>query len=173
MAINKWGGITEPISEELLKEAQVEQKSPGFHRISSWSKYRSVRNLKALEKDAIYDSRVAYTLNWVLLKAGHSGEFFRQPLSRNKKMNEYTLSRQLELYPDKKANYLSGIHNYIEYIELLKQLSKKLWGNFEIQIPARSLLCSEYLFFTEMLLFAMADGCVVEDIKQRVEITIK
>jgi hypothetical protein len=55
-----------------------------YDKISSWSKIHSFSNI---ETDIIYDSKVIYSLNWLLLTLdGYDGKYFHQPMSRNNKL---------------------------------------------------------------------------------------
>ena len=57
--------------------------------------------------------------------------------------------------------------------KLTKNLNQMIFKDIEIQIKDRKIEAKNYPFFTEMLLFQMADDIIFEDIKQSITINLK
>ena len=64
--IRDWGGIKTGKNEDTLEliKTSLSQKEFQFKRIASSSK---IASFMYPDRYAIYDSRVAYTLNWIIL----------------------------------------------------------------------------------------------------------
>lgn len=116
--IEDWGGIRRgnpqtvtswlksfPSFEE--KEISNFIKAQGNTRISSWSK---ILSFISPEKYAIYDSRTAFSANFVLNKMGDKRRFFTPP-GRNRH-----IAPMLGGLARDDGNYIG----YLEYLELLK-----------------------------------------------------
>ncbi len=90
--IRDWGGIKTGNKENIFKHIREKENNESFDckSIASWSKYFA---FKFPEKYAIYDARVIYSLNWLLLKAD-SEKYFPTPDGRNSLMNalDYKMS---------------------------------------------------------------------------------
>lgn len=178
--IKDWGGITAKSDQQLIENIYENIKAFSFDRIASRSKVLSFLDP---ENYIIYDSRVAYSINWILLTT--KGKlFFPIPLGRNPRMTAFEMSVLIRLINSK--NYSQSQHlnivnrNYISNKDkelflskgiayeklnlLIKEISLKLWEDEERQ---------KNLFYTEMLLFAIADTVVFDDIINRVQITLK
>jgi hypothetical protein len=173
--IKDWGGISTASDRDtlnLLKEFFATDK-PDFNRIASASK---VGAYMYPNRNVIYDSRVAYSLNWIILLQNAGQHFFPIPEGRNSKMVAFDLNVLIRL--KNVANYLVDnieqldnrrfiknadknifIDNkdaYFELNKLIKMISQKLWkGDSEKE---------QYLYYTEMLLFSIADREVILDI---------
>lgn len=180
--IKDWGGIrssTDNNLSELISSIQNHKTIP-FDRIASRSKVLSFLDP---ENYVIYDSRVAYSINWILLIT--KGKlFFPIPSGRNSRMNAFEMNvlirlinsnnyRQESRFNNKGDKHISNrdkelfLNKNIAYEKLnllIKEISLKLWDDVERQ---------KNLFYTEMLLFAIADTIVFNDIIDRVEITLK
>lgn len=80
--VQDWGGIKTHKDFDTLSIA-MEKNS--LDRISSWSKIASFQNIKT---KIIYDSRVIYTLNWIIYKynkeTNNASKYLFQPSGRNK-----------------------------------------------------------------------------------------
>ncbi|MHA2131286.1 MAG: hypothetical protein ACW99L_15085 [Promethearchaeota archaeon] len=88
--INDWGRIKsfkntennkKKIDSFLSDLSKGKTARTNFQVISSLSKIASLYDLKDY---AIYDSRVIYSLNWLLLRYGNAEVFFPTPAARNK-----------------------------------------------------------------------------------------
>jgi hypothetical protein len=181
--IKDWGGIKtakDKQTKELI-ETFLSETEPSFKRIASSSK---VGSYMYPEKNIIYDSRVAYSLNWIILSQNAGNTFFPIPEGRNSKMIAFDMNvlirlRNVESYKidnlkklnrknfisdtDKKI-YIPKNKAYSELNNLIKKISYKLWEN-DIEKQKK-------LFYTEMLLFSIADKEIYKDITDRLTIII-
>jgi hypothetical protein len=180
--VKDWGGIlTAKDSDtiELINEF-LKSDNPSYKRIASASK---VGAYMFPEKYIIYDSRVAYALNWIILSENAGEMFFPIPNGRNSKMmafemnvlirlkniNHYApkeiteIDKRLYINQKDKTNYIPEKESYIELSNLIKEVSNKLWNSEK----------SKMLYYTEMLLFSIADREVFSDITNRVSLIIK
>ncbi len=173
--IKDWGGIKTANDKDTIDVINkfFEQTNPSFERIASASK---VGAYMFPEKYIIYDSRVAYALNWIILSENAGEQFFPIPKGRNSKMSAFDVTvlirlKNISFYNPKDINSLNQkffIKNcdkklfinekiaYTELIYLVKQINEKLWkGDKEKEAK---------LYFTEMLLFSIADKEIFMDI---------
>jgi hypothetical protein len=173
--IKDWGGITTASDKDTLTLIKnfLEEGKPSFSRIASTSK---VGGYLFPDRNVIYDSRVAYSINWIILSENAGQQYFPIPEGRNSKMSAFDLSvlirlKNISVYQptdikdldqkfyikncDKKL-FIDKNDAYCELNNLVKQISQKLWeGDKEKQ---------QNLYFTEMLLFSIADREVFMDI---------
>jgi hypothetical protein len=166
--IKDWGGIKAKNDEETLKliyKFLISEK-PDFKRIASTSK---VGAYMFPDKNVIYDSRVAYALNWIILSENIENRYFPIPAGRNSKMLAFDMNvlirlKNISIFQVKDINqlddkrYINRLDNklfisereaYKELISLLSQINHELWKGD----PERE----NNLYYTEMLLFAIAD----------------
>jgi hypothetical protein len=173
--IKDWGGITTANDSDtinLIKDF-LNQDKPHFNRIASSSK---VGAYLFPDRNVIYDSRVAYSLNWIILSENAGQHYFPIPEGRNSKMSAFDLNvlirlKNISVYKptdikhldhrlyiknsDKKL-FINKKDAYYELNNLVKQISQKLWkGDKEKE---------QNLYFTEMLLFSIADREVFMEI---------
>jgi len=173
--IKDWGRITTAKDSDttgLIKEFLKTDK-PNFNRIASSSK---VGAYMFPDRNVIYDSRVAYSLNWIILSENAGQQYFPIPEGRNSKMSAFDLTvlirlKNISVYQpteiihldhrlfiknsDKKL-FINKKDAYSELNNLVKQINQKLWkGEKEKE---------QNLYFTEMLLFSIADREVFMDI---------
>ncbi|WP_433835675.1 hypothetical protein [Flavobacterium anhuiense] len=176
--IKDWGGIITANDNDTIKliEKFLNQDKPDFNRIASSSK---VGAYLFPNKNIIYDSRVTYSLNWIILSENAGRQFFPIPEGRNSKMSAFDLNvlirlkniyafqptdiKQLDnrlfiknadkrLFIDKKVAYY-------ELNQLVRQINRKLWeGDSEKE---------KDLYYTEMLLFSIADREIFIDITKK------
>lgn len=180
--IKDWGGIRGAKDSNTLKLLEVykNNSTPPFKRIASSSK---VGSFMFPEKYIIYDSRVAYSLNWILLSENASNVFFPIPDGRNSKMLAFDMNvlirlKNIEKYQESQLKDLDNrqyINNkdkdcyipkefaYEELNKLITQVNQQLWDGDEAKM----------LYFTEMLLFSIADKEIYSDIAKRVTINIR
>jgi len=173
--VENWGGIKGKDDESLKSCIDKSDKQDfDFNRIASWSKHIA---FKYPEQYAIYDSRVIYTLNWLLLKAG-SKLYFPVPSGRNsvmelldyrilllikhyevsgveKHLNDDIVARNMtpgrKSYVANKLNkelFIESKIAFVEYCELLLELKNKLYQNDPLGMG---------LTKVEMMLFSLAD----------------
>lgn len=178
--IKDWGGISGGNeTDKLIEEIVINKANISFDRIASSSK---VGAFMFPEELIIYDSRVAYSLNWILLKNGESSNFFPIPDGRNSKMMAFDMNVLIRLGLKDKYNptaenslankkmintfdrkvFIDKKQAYKELNLLIKQVHQLLWEN---KYP-------EELYRTEMLLFSISDNYVYEDILKSVEFSI-
>lgn len=181
--IKDWGGIKTAKDEQTkeLIETFLSETEPSFKRIASSSK---VGSYMYPEKNIIYDSRVAYSLNWIILSRNAGDIFFPIPEGRNSKMTAFDMNvliklKNIESYQIAslkkldnkkfissiaKKNYIDKNKAYTELNKLVKDVGYKLWeGDAEKQ---------KNLYYTEMLLFSIADREIYKDITDRLTISI-
>lgn len=165
--INKWGGIN-----KFKKNDDNKQKIESFfkglpagnanlERISSLSKVASFTS--PLEY-FIYDSRVAYSLNWLLLKSGVKSGFFKKPQGLNKKLNHIPIETVImkEVGPD--IIYHNDQFTYSFYNQLILRLFQ--------DIKTRGIKY-QYPFEIEMLLFQAAPSILYEEIKKQYSVELE
>ena len=179
--IHDWGGIKTGNKQKAKEfiDYFLEKKDIQFNRIASISK---VAGLMYPDKFIIYDSRVSYTMNWILLSQEAGNFYFPVPEGRNSKMLAFDINVLIRLkntenyqMSDKERkikNFLSERDSKL-YIEknkayktmnkLITDVNKALWDDDRKNEP----------FYTEMLLFAMADTTVYNEITKFVRINIR
>ena len=178
--IHDWGRINTGLDtmKNVLEFLRTER--PKFKRIASTSK---VGGFMTPTKRIIYDSRVAYTVNWIILSENAGDKFFPIPEGRNSKMQAFNLDvlirlKFINIYrPDKTENWKSGRYishkdneiyvpkadAYYELNKLVGKVNQVLWNDSRKLEP----------FYTERLLFALADKGVFQEITERVRIEIR
>lgn len=177
--VKDWGGLrnTQDISKRVnnaISDISTTQKCE-FKAISSISKVLSFIDL---EKFIIYDTRVAYSMNWILLKTKASNIYFPMPEGRNSKVNAIDISTLIRLTQihTYKQNY--GINKmiskcddiifikereaYLTMCSLIQMINRKLWNDDK----------KDYPFYTEMLLFSLADTKIFKDILNTCKIVL-
>ncbi|WP_260393639.1 hypothetical protein [Riemerella anatipestifer] len=94
--IRDWGGIFTANDNETIKliESFLNKEVIEFQRIASISK---VSSYLYPEKNIIYDSRVAYSLNWIILSENAGQKYFPIPKGRNSKMIAFDLNVLIRL----------------------------------------------------------------------------
>lgn len=173
--IKDWGGIKAVKREETigLLEEYLRVEKPKFNRIASTSK---VGAYLYPQKNIIYDSRVAYSLNWIILSKNAGNLYFPIPEGRNSKMKAFDLNVLIRLkhISNFKINNISALDYknfinkadsnlfinkdlaYFELNKLVRDIHNKLWKDEVEKL--------ENLYHTEMLLFAIADREIFKDI---------
>jgi hypothetical protein len=140
--VKDWGGVKtnrKSTFDEYLESTSEDLIKRGDKGIASWSKMLSVRDPSIF---AIYDARVAISLNTIsLLNSSESNLFFPQLSSRNKKIvaaqavvKKVASSKMLNVDKEFYRNYLS----------FLRQAVSECGNKFDIQTA-------------EMVLFANAE----------------
>lgn len=184
--IKIWGGI-KGIKETSIQKILInlENKIYPFENISSWSKVHSFKNIKS---DVIYDSRVIYSLNWLLLSLNIDTKFFLQPEGRNKKLSTFPVSSIINfknskfIDVNKKGDktfekvYFKGDELYSKYIEIITAINENIWKDEYIDLSkfnGQKIYLKDYNFFTELLLFNMADDVILEDLRKNLFIALK
>lgn len=171
--INSWGGIRGFKNIQKNKDKinnfknQINEEKltlEMFETISSLSKISSFINP---EKFSIYDSRVVYTLNWLILtcenKEKLNFKYFPIPTSRNKILQDFDLNTILNLFhfnEYEKGNkiYLDKQKAYFEYCKFINCNVEEIFGK------------GAKPYELEMLLFLLADNDVFKEITQKIKI---
>ncbi len=173
--IKDWGGIKSAKDNDTIRLIYefLNTDNPKFNRIASSSKVGAFLHP---EKNVIYDSRVAYSINWIILSENAGQHYFPIPEGRNSKMmafDLYVLIRLKNIWAyqttdlkdlndryfinnsDKKI-FIRKNEAYSELNNLIKLINQKLWkGDPEKQ---------QNLYYTEMLLYSIADKEIFMDI---------
>jgi len=176
--IKDWGGIKAASDNDTISLVKdfLNQEKPTFKRIASLSK---VGAYLFPENNVIYDSRVAYSLNWIILSENAGQQYFPIPEGRNSKMSAFDLNVLIRLknivnyQPDsvekldnrlfiKNADrklFIDKKEAYSELNNLIRKINDRLWkGDYEKE---------QNLYYTEMLLFSIADREVFMDITNK------
>lgn len=174
--IINWGGIgsfkqNERNSTKILqflekiKKGYTNLTRQEFSTISSLSKLSFFYDV---DKYCIYDSRVIYSLNWIIYKTEEKDmKFYPMPNGRNNVIANYPMEAIIKftLLEQNERNfakfYYSHKDAYTKYNELMIDLSRKLYGK------------NAKPFYAEMLLFNLADTYVHQDMKNEIQIRIK
>lgn len=167
--INSWGGIhrfknTERNIRKLsnfkkeLKSTKISKEN--FGTISSLSKVASFLDP---EKYFIYDARVAYSLNWLILKYENentiSQKYFPMPKSRNKSLLNFDMQTILNIAHAKEMSdysdlYLDPKEAYHTYCNFISKVAEKIYSDTK---PA---------YLIEMLLFIIADQEILSEVQE-------
>jgi len=183
--VRDWGGIR-TAKEDSLKQLTLmflQKRDAKFERIASISK---IAAYLYPEEHVIYDSRVAYALNWILLSCDAGRRFFPVPEGRNSKMCAFDIHvlirlKYIEHYVPQSLIELSNEKQYISKLDkqlfidkdiayrhlniLIKAISERLWVD--------DLEKSTKLYYTEMLLFSIADNEIFHDITKSLSFTCR
>jgi len=177
--IKDWGGIYAGDDEKAIKliDNFLKEDKPDFERIASTSK---VGAFLRPDRNVIYDSRVAYSLNWIILSENAGQKFFPDPGGRNPRMLAFDMNvlirlKNISVYRPNdikdlkqgkfsiknldKKNFIDERDAYFELNNLVKQIHQQLWKNDKEK--------EKNLYFTEMLLFSIADREVFMDITNK------
>lgn len=163
--VQEWGGISSfkkndknnskiNVFKQQLNDREMTKET--FSTISSLSKIASFLHPN---RYAIYDARAIYSLNWLLFNFTDGKLLFPQPKGRNSKLVQYDLETIFRL-SKRSIKYKLYKKAYFEYCELLKYLSKKVYGE-------------EKPYKMEMLLFSIAPTIIIECIKSNIHIKIE
>lgn len=175
--VSDWGGINRGKLEPTLENFLNVNPNLPFERIASHSK---VLSFWEPDQYAVYDARVAYSLNWILLSNGVKKDFFPVPEGRNTRMKGFDIEVLIRLnfasHYDESGNpkrpqkfvsqqdkrlFLENDEAYSVYCPLLSKVAEELWKGEDHR-----------LLKTEMLLFTIADTVVFSEIVKRTKISI-
>jgi len=173
--INSWGGIKgfKKVNRNIEKIAkfrrQLEKKrlsQDTFSTISSLSKLSSFYNPDYF---VIYDSRVIYAINWLMLTSENQQElrhkYFPTPSGRNRIIADFDMNTILNLYHikeycAKERVYIPYETAYFEFCKFVREATKRVFGK------------DSKPYELEMLLFTLADQEIFQEIKDYLRITI-
>ncbi len=170
--IQEWGGIrsfkrNERNDMKLRKfKLQLTEGALTEDTASVISSLSKVASFLYPDKFVIYDSRAVYALNWLILRYADDNKkrLFPQPPGRNKELDKYDIQTIFRLSQEKRKKDGSEYHDektaYFEYCKIIVELSKHVFPNRK---P----------YYLEMLLFVIAPGYIVDDIKKSVSLSIR
>ena len=164
--VKQWGGIRhfdkskEEIDDFFENITNKRLYVRHFGTISSYSKLISFKNPSEY---FIFDSKVAYVLNWLLLKNyKKENKYFIIPPGRNSDLVKYNMDTIINLYDKNNIkHYYEKKHTYFIYCEFIKRLFKNI-KNGNIEKP----------YYIEMMLFGLFEN-ISNEIKNRVRIIIE
>lgn len=163
--VQQWGGIgsfKKNEKNDLRIRKFINELSKGkltrnsFDCISSLSKIASFFDP---DKYVIYDSRVIYSLNWLLFNYSTVRSLFPQPAGRSASLAQYDMQTIFRL-TKKQYEYISHKNAFHDYCLLIRELSPLVFG--ENANPYK----------LEMLLFMIAPTWIVENIKETASLEI-
>ncbi len=179
--VHDWGGIRNGRNNidslyEMGIEA-IENENLKFERIASTSK---ILSFFKPSDHIIYDSRIAYSLNTIMLLVDASDKYFPVPAGTNSKMNAFNIEVLIRLKHKPNAYLRTGSKKLISNADktlfyndneaysiikdLIKKINKSIYKNDQDK--------SEKPFYTEMLLFGIADTLIYDLIFNNVKVEI-
>ena len=174
--VKNWGGIKN-IKEQNIKkgvDAFYEHDTIKFQNISSISKIAAFIDPN---ENVIYDSRALSSLDWILLATGSRTKFFPIPKGRDNSMIAFDIGVLIRLKNISKYQQSPNFTNvdsnifidqdcaYAEFNKTLKKINCELWKDDKRR--------KSNPFYTEMLLFSIAKGRVMEELISQSRIIIK
>ena len=163
--IQEWGGIS-ALSLKDSNDRRIQKffteltakklSSDSFGCISSLSKVAAFSNPAEY---AIYDSRVIYSLNWLIFNYASSAELYPQPVSRNSIITEYDPQTIYKL-TGKKFTVKEKNKAYFDYCDFLKKVTPMVYGK------------TGKIYMLEMLLFIVATTDIANELKSSASISI-
>jgi len=172
--INIWGGIRgfKPNDRNINKIIRFKKQIKKgrlsldcFNTISSLSK---ISSFIEPEKFVIYDSRVIYTLNWLIMTCENQNglykKYFPMPSGRNKIIVDFDINTIINLkhisdYEKSKELYVSKQQAYFNFCDFVHNATKKIYGP------------ESKPYELEMLLFTLTDKEIFKDLKNTLKIT--
>mgnify|MGYP001430979987 CR=1 FL=1 len=173
--INNWGGIRGFKSNERNIEKIRKFKNQIHKRRLSLDSFSTISSLSKLssfidpDNFVIYDSRVIYTLNWLILtnenNEGLKEKYYPMPSGRNKIISDFDMKTIVNVfhiseYIEKKELYVSQQQAYFDFCDFIKVASKEVYG------------AEAKPYELEMLLFTLADAEIFNDLQEKIKITI-
>ena len=173
--INSWGRIRGfERNEQNIKKVQrfkdqIKKKKLSLDCFSTISSLSKVSSFIDPENFVIYDSRVIYTLNWLILTCENQDKFkqkyFPMPSGRNRIITDFDMNTIVNI--SHIAEYKGQVELYIE-----RQLAYFKFCNF-IKSNTKS-ICGDSAkpYELEMLLFTLADEEIFNEMQQRINLNI-
>lgn len=179
--VHDWGGIRNGRKNidhlyEMVNEA-IENENLTFDRIASTSK---ILSFYKPSKYIIYDSRIAYSLNAIMFLIDASEKYFPVPAGTNSKMKAFNIEVMIRLKhkPDiykrtgrkklisnaDKSLFFKKNHAYSKINETIKKINNHFYKNDQDK--------QNKPFYTEMLLFGIADTLIYDKIFEKVYIKV-
>jgi hypothetical protein len=168
--VKSWGGIRgikNTTIEKIVNE--INETNYLFENISSWSK---IHSFKDIYNNVIYDSKVIYSINWILLKLESelkikNCKFFLQPSTRNRKLSTFSIEQIINYIHSnefdftkkgEKVNelvYLKKLEVYSKYKNLIKEINLLIWEDETINLTKlieKNILPKDYPFEKNIIL---------------------
>lgn len=179
--VHDWGGIRngrnniDSLYQRVINAIQNENLN--FKRIASTSK---ILSFFRPSDHIIYDSRVAYSLNTIMLLFDASDKYFPVPKTTNTKIDAFNIevlirlkhkpndyrraeSKKLISEADKILFFPVG-EAYSIIKDTIQEINKRIYEND----PPKA----NYPFYTEMLLFGIADTLIYDEIFNNVKVVL-
>ena len=165
--IRKWGGInnfkdknSDIVGSAIAKSSNNEYLT-NLNSISSLSKVTSVVNI---ENQVIYDSRVVFALNWLILKRfGGNLKFFPIPEGRSSIASNFDIGTIINFKFHKRFHekdlYFEPKQAYEEFCKMIKSINSAVYSDNKNE-PFR----------LEMLLFTAFSKEIIEDMRDCIKI---
>ena len=170
--INKWGGIEnfKPTIKNNLKidkfEREIIKRKLSKHTFETISSLSKIASFIDPDNYVIYDSRVIYAINWlILITQTKCLKFFPMPSGRNRILVDIDLSTIIRLVHKDNLLLLNAIfythqEAYFKFCDLVKELSKKVYGQE----------CPPYKL--EMLLYAISNKEIHQELIELTKIQL-
>ena len=164
--INTWGGISAFKDSDKTRakikefaETHTQERMSGdlFAVISSLSKLAAFWDY---ERFAVYDSRVIFSLNWLLFLYAPHHRLFPQPEGRNTRIRQYHMPTILALHGDNRDFYPEE-EAFYHYCKLLRRCAADIFTD------------DKRIHEIEMFLFKEADLYICDDMQERLSLNIK
>lgn len=167
--IQKWGGIANfkeknlAIVNSAIDKSSKKEYLTSLQSISSLSKITSIVDI---ENQVIYDSRVIYAFNWLILKRfGGNLKFFPIPEGRSSIASNFDIGTIINFkfhkrYEEKDL-YFEPKQAYQQFCKIIKLINSAVYPNYKNE-PFR----------LEMLLFSAFDKEIINDMKECIKIDI-
>ena len=174
--IKSWGRVRGEVA--LAKKALTDIENAGLEKVASWSKFAAFSRPRDY---AILDSRVVYSLNWLLYQA-QSDRYLPLLHGRNSLLDMFNywplivFSRVSDLQarfdgevPEGACGSIRSRFASVVQQEIAPQEGAYAWYVRELQLIGRGLYPEDdwALLKTEMLLFAGATSFILRDVFQR------
>jgi hypothetical protein len=172
--INVWGGIRglklneRNIDKIMRYKKQIEKGRLSLDCFSTISSLSKISSFLQPEKFVIYDSRVIYTLNWLILTCENQNElnekYYPMPSGRNKIIADFVMNTiinvsHLSEYTEKVELFVSQQQVYFDFCDFIQKATIEIYGT------------NAKPYELEMLLFTLADKEIFTDLKNTQKIT--
>ena len=172
--INIWGGIRgfksndRNIDKIALFKKQIKKGKLSLDCFSTISSLSKISSFIEPDKFVIYDSRVIYTLNWLIMTCenqnGLNEKYYPMPSGRNKIIVDFDINTIINLkhisnYAEKKDLFFSKQEAYFQFCDFVHKTTKEIYGP------------NSKPYELEMLLFTLANKEIFKELKENLKIT--